>query len=80
MSTLESIRQIVSQYKGSRICYRAANGRRKTEERTGIIQETYRSLFTVYLESQQNTISFSYADLLTREVEIRLEENGKEIC
>ena len=31
--TLESIREIVSQHKGSRIYYRAANGRRKMEEK-----------------------------------------------
>lgn len=78
--TLESIRDIVSRYKGSRIYYRAANGRRKMEERSGVIQETYPSLFTVYIESQQSTISFSYADLLTREVEVQLEESGEDIC
>ena len=78
--TLESIRDIVSRHKGSRIYYRAANGRRKMEERSGVIQETYPSLFTVYIESQQSTISFSYADLLTREVEVQLEESGEDIC
>lgn len=78
--TLEAIRDIVSQHKGSRIYYRAANGRRKMEERSGVIQETYPSLFTVYIESQQSTISFSYADLLTREVEVQLEESGEDIC
>ena len=55
--TLESIREIVSLHKGSKISYRAANGRRKIEERTGIIKETYPSLFTVFIESQQSTIS-----------------------
>ncbi|WP_418505085.1 Veg family protein [Cloacibacillus evryensis] len=71
--TLESIREIVSLHKGSKISYRAANGRRKIEERTGIIKETYPSLFTVFIESQQSTISFSYTDLLTKEVELQLE-------
>lgn len=77
--TLESIREIVSQHKGSRIYYRAANGRRKMEERSGIIQEIYPSLFTVFIESQNSTISFSYADLLTREVEVQLEDEGKNL-
>ena len=63
--TLDTIRELVRLHKGSRIFYRAANGRRKVEERNGIIQETYPSLFTVYIESQQSTVSFSYADLLT---------------
>ena len=77
--TLESICEIVSLHKGSKISYRAANGRRKIEERTGIIKETYPSLFTVFIESQQSTISFSYTDLLTREVELQLEPSGENL-
>ncbi|MCD8162758.1 MAG: Veg family protein [Synergistaceae bacterium] len=77
--TLESIRDIVSLHKGSKISYRAANGRRKIEERTGIIKETYPRLFTVFIESQQSTISFSYTDLLTREVELKLEPSGENL-
>ena len=77
--TLESIREIVSLHKGSKISYSAANGRRKIEERTGIIKETYPSLFTVFIESQQSTISFSYTDLLTREVELQLEPSGENL-
>ena len=77
--TLESIREIVSLHKGSKISYRAANGRRKIEERTGIIKETYPSLFTVFIESQQSTIPFSYTDLLTREVELQLEPSGENL-
>lgn len=77
--TLDSIREIISLHKGARISYRAANGRRKIEERCGIIKETYPSLFTVFIESQQSTISFSYTDLLTREVELQLEPGGENL-
>lgn len=77
--TLDSIRDIVRLHKGYRIFYRATNGRRKMEERKGIIQETYPSLFTVYIEAQQSTVSFSYADLLTKEVEVQLEASGEDL-
>ena len=77
--SLDTIRELVRLHKGSRIFYRAANGRRKVEERNGVIQETYPSLFTVYIESQQSTVSFSYADLLTREVEVQLESSGENL-
>lgn len=60
------------QHKGARVFYRASNGRRKAEARQGVIIEAYPSLFTLYVESQNSTVSFSYADLLTREVELRL--------
>ncbi|NCC56620.1 MAG: hypothetical protein EOM17_03240, partial [Synergistales bacterium] len=49
-----------------------AKGRRKVEERQGIILETYPNLFTLYVESQDSKVSFSYAELLTREVELEL--------
>ena len=77
--SLDTIRELVRLHKGSRIFYRAANGRRKVEERNGVIQETYPILFTVYIESQQSTVSFSYADLLTREVEVQLESSGENL-
>jgi uncharacterized protein Veg len=70
--TLAAIREQVSQYRGSRVFYRAANGRRKAEARQGIIMEAYPSLFTLFVESQNSTVSFSYADLLTKEVELKL--------
>jgi len=33
----------------------------------------------VYIEAQQSTVSFSYADLLTREVEVQLESSGESL-
>lgn len=70
--SLSAIREQVTQHRGSRVFYRAANGRRKAEARQGVIVEAYPSLFTLYVESQNSTVSFSYADLLTREVELQL--------
>jgi uncharacterized protein Veg len=70
--TLSAIREQVTLHRGSRVFYRAANGRRKAEARQGIIMEAYPSLFTLFVESQNSTVSFSYADLLTKEVELKL--------
>ncbi len=70
--SLSAIREQVYLHRGSRVFYRAANGRRKAEARQGVIVEAYPSLFTLYVESQNSTVSFSYADLLTKEVELRL--------
>lgn len=77
--TVESIRTILCQHKGAKISYRASNGRRKMEEKSGVIKEIYPSLFTVYIEAQGTIVSFSYADILTREVELLLENNGEEL-
>ncbi|MDR0765162.1 MAG: Veg family protein [Synergistaceae bacterium] len=72
IDALSAIREQVIQYRGSRVFYRAANGRRKAEARQGVIMEAYPSLFTLFVESQNSTVSFSYADLLTKEVELKL--------
>jgi uncharacterized protein Veg len=72
VDSLSAIREKVSQYRGSRVFYKAANGRRKAEARQGVILEAYPSLFTLFVESQNSTVSFSYADILTREVELRI--------
>ncbi len=73
--SIQSIRQRVARYKGNTVRYRATKGRRKTEERRGVILETYPCLFTLYVESQRSKISFSYAELLTRELELELVED-----
>ncbi|MDI9370161.1 MAG: hypothetical protein GX181_02770 [Synergistaceae bacterium] len=67
-----SIREQVAMYKGLTVRYRTAKGRRKVEERQGVVLETYPKLFTLYVESQDSKVSFSYAELLTREVELEL--------
>jgi uncharacterized protein Veg len=78
MDNLSAIRKEISQYRGSRVHYKAANGRRKAEAREGIILEAYPSLFTLFVESQNSTVSFSYADLLTKEVEMQILPTEKE--
>lgn len=70
--SLAEIRQQVALFKGMRVRYRTAKGRRKVEEKQGVILETYPNLFTLYVESQDSKVSFSYAELLTREVELEL--------
>jgi uncharacterized protein Veg len=75
MDSIKAIREQVSQYKGSRVYYRASNGRRKADARYAVIQEVYPNLFTLFVESQNTTVSFSYADLLTHEVELQVLPN-----
>ena len=53
-----------------RVKYRTSKGRRKIEEKQGVVLEVYPNLFTLYVESQDSKVSFSYAELLTKEVEL----------
>ncbi len=69
---LNRIREQVSLYKGYRVFLLAANGRRKSAAYHGVITEVYPSLFTLFVESMNSTVSFSYADILTKDVELKL--------
>lgn len=79
VGNLNAIRERIQQCKGFQVFYRAANGRRKMEARQGVILEAYPSLFTLFVESQNSTVSFSYADILTKEVELQLLPSGKNL-
>jgi uncharacterized protein Veg len=58
---------------GKRLILKANSGRRKTIERSGILAETYPSVFVVQLDQEENAlerVSYSYADVLTETVEL----------
>lgn len=59
---------------GTRIRLRANKGRRKVDEREGVLERTYPSIFVVRLEEEASMrrVSFSYADILTEAVELTI--------
>ncbi len=77
--TLIDIKRALDANVGKRITIKANGGRRKTSERSGLLEETYPSVFIVKLDEQQNAferVSYSYADILTETVELMLCEEG----
>lgn len=72
-NSLLEIKRSLEPHVGQKIMLRANGGRRKTVERSGILEETYPSVFIVKLDQEQQTfkrVSYSYADILTESVEI----------
>jgi uncharacterized protein Veg len=70
-NALLEIRRSLEAHVGSRVCLRANGGRRKTIERTGVLEETYPSVFIVKLDQDAfKRVSYSYADILTETVEV----------
>lgn len=61
---------------GSKVRLKAKRGRKQIIVREGVIENTYPSIFTVKLDVQndvptsQRTVSYSYADVLTKSVEL----------
>ncbi|SDJ72300.1 biofilm formation stimulator Veg [Salimicrobium halophilum] len=75
--TLVEIKHTLEEQIGNRLTLKANGGRRKTIERTGILSETYPSVFIVELDQEENAyerVSYSYADVLTETVELSFEE------
>ncbi|MGN7361004.1 biofilm formation stimulator Veg [Paenibacillus sp. SAF-054] len=74
-NALLEIKRNLEAHVGQKISLRANGGRRKTIERTGVLEETYPSVFIVKLDQEQQTfkrVSYSYADILTESVEVTI--------
>jgi uncharacterized protein Veg len=71
-STLATIKQDLDKYIGKEITLKANRGRKKSIERTGVLEKTYPAHFLVRLDENyfNRKMSFSYADILTKTVEI----------
>ncbi|OCA88470.1 ABC transporter permease [Pradoshia sp. D12] len=75
--SLNDIKQILDSHLGQKLLLKANGGRRKTIERSGVLAETYPSVFVVELDQDENSferVSYSYADVLTETVELTFTE------
>ncbi|WP_368655136.1 biofilm formation stimulator Veg [Ornithinibacillus sp. 4-3] len=73
LKTLIEIKQGLEGQVGKRLKLKANGGRRRTIVRTGVLSETYPSVFVVELDQDENAferVSYSYADVLTESVQI----------
>jgi uncharacterized protein Veg len=73
---VSKVRKEVIRHIGKRVKIRSNKGRHKSDITEGIIYETYPSIFLVKIDDNGNdsvkTMSFSYADVLTKEVQMML--------
>jgi uncharacterized protein Veg len=81
-NALMEIKKSLQAHVGQKITLRANGGRRKMIERTGVLEETYPSVFIVMLDQEQHSfkrVSYSYADILTETVEVMVyqEQDGQ---
>lgn len=75
-SDVVRVRKAVSNHIGSKVRIRSNKGRRKVDVTEGIITETYPSIFLIQVENEiedtSQTVSFSYTDVLTKDVQMIL--------
>lgn len=70
---LAEIKTYLENRVGEEICVTVQMGRKKKKERRGILTETYRSIFVVNLDQDENDFErscFSYRDILTNAIEL----------
>ena len=77
---LNRVRQSIKNQIGSKIKISAYRGRHKFVTAEGVIKQTYPNIFWVELvnadvNDQNKTVSFSYQDVITRDVRMMLLEN-----
>ena len=72
---IEEIKESLSSYIGRRVHVTVKKGRKMRFARRGVLEHVYPNIFVVLLdrkgdEDSERRVSFSYADVLTRTVEI----------
>lgn len=77
--SITDIKRALETQVGQRLTLKANGGRRKTIERTGVLEETYPAVFIVKLDPETNSferVSYSYTDVLTESVELTFSEEN----
>jgi len=72
------IRRNIAEHVGSKVMLETNKGRQKSLVTSGTIENTYPAIFTILLDQNagaKRTVSYSYTDILTKNVEITVFNN-----
>ena len=73
---LSKVKKQIDRYIGSRVTIKANKGRKRVVTKQGVLQNTYPSIFVVKVQNEHQesyrTVSYSYTDILTNNVELTL--------
>lgn len=78
-SVLDDIRRELDSHVGEKIRVKANKGRKKIDEKDGVLEKTYPNIFVVRIEEgniSERRVSYTYADVLTETVELILPESA----
>lgn len=78
---LHGIKKDLETFVGQRVTLKANRGRRKILQKEGVLEQTYPNIFVIKLDGENNPrrISYSYADILTETVEIKIADKNTRI-
>ncbi|NLZ83614.1 MAG: hypothetical protein GX915_08115 [Clostridiales bacterium] len=73
---VNKVRNAVMNQMGKRVKVRINRGRHRIDEAEGVISETYPNIFLIKIQETNNmpvrTMSYSYTDILTKDVQLIL--------
>ncbi len=73
---INKVRASVSGQLGNRVMIQLDRGRNRVDIQEGVIQGAYPSVFTILIDEDEKKppqlLSFSYADILTRDIRMKL--------
>lgn len=67
---LSDIKMEIQSHVGEKVMLKDSGGRRKIFIKDGVIENTYSSIFVVKLDESERRISYSYSDVLTKNVQL----------
>lgn len=79
-ATLDNIRHTLEKYVGNKILLKADQGRKQIVTKRGILETLYPSVFVIKIGSEESgyeRIAYSYSELLTETVKIKVFKNSK---
>lgn len=75
-SNLGNVRRALDRHVGSKVIVKSNLGRHKYDVLEGILTETYPCIFLVEVKNEKEdsvqTLSYSYSDIITKDVQLRL--------
>jgi len=77
-TSLNTIKSRLDSHLGENLTIVAQAGRKKVVRRRGTLSETFHSVFVVDLDQDENSferVSYSYADLLTKSIDIQFDSD-----
>ena len=79
MNNLEVIKRNLERNIGNKITIKYNRGRKKKDFVTGILENTYQSIFVVrFLGDYNKIVSFTYTDIFTKNIELEF-DNAKKV-
>lgn len=74
---ISKVRESVHQQCGSNVMIQLDRGRNKVDIQKGVIQNAYRSVFTILVDDEREgnppqLLSFSYNDIITKDIRMKL--------